>query len=59
MDRALIPSIWTLSKDTESTTGPERNPMRAPVFIHDAVTPWRDETLLLKLLRDQAVNQDE
>lgn len=59
MDRALIPSIWTLSKDTESTTGPERKPMRAPVFIHDAVTPWGDETLLLKLMRDQAVNQDE
>ena len=33
--------------------------MRAPVFIHDAVTPWGHETLLLKLLREQAADQDE
>ncbi|WP_058282644.1 hypothetical protein [Ruegeria denitrificans] len=59
MDRTLNPPIWTLSKDTESATGPERKIMRAPVFIHDAVTPWRDETLLLKLMRDQAADQDE
>ncbi|MEW2919047.1 hypothetical protein AB1A64_18425 [Ruegeria sp. ANG10] len=59
MDRTLTPSIWTLSQDTDSATAPERKPLRAPVFIHDAVTPWRDETLLLKLLRDQAADQDE
>ncbi len=39
--------------------GPPTKPMRAPVFINDAVIPWRDETLLLKLLRDQATDQDE
>ncbi len=33
--------------------------MRAPIFIHDAMTPWGQETLLLKLLRDQAIDQDE
>ena len=59
MDRALSPSIWSFSKDAEASAGPERKPLRAPVFIQDAVTPWRDETLLLKLLRDQATDQDE
>ena len=33
---------------------PEPRRARAPVFITDAVTPWRGETLLLSLLRDQA-----
>ncbi len=59
MDRALTAPIWALSQDAEASTGPERRPLRAPVFINDAVIPWRDETLLLKLLRDQAADQEE
>ena len=59
MDRTLTPFVWTLSSDTEASAGPERKPMRAPVFIHDAVTPWADETMLLKLLREQAADQEE
>ncbi len=59
MDRALTPSIWASSQVAAADTGPERKPMRAPIFIHDAVTPWGAETLLLKLLRDQAADQDE
>ncbi|MES0825750.1 hypothetical protein [Ruegeria sp. SCP11] len=59
MDRALIPTLWTFSQDSDAATGPERKPMRAPIFIHDAVTPWGQETLLLKLLREQAADQDE
>ena len=59
MDRALSLSFRTIIPETDATTGPEPKPLRAPVFIHDAVIPWRDETLLLKLLRDQAADQDE
>ncbi|WP_420585762.1 hypothetical protein [Ruegeria sp.] len=59
MDRALTPPLWTISQDSDTATGPERKPMRAPIFIHDAMTPWGQETLLLKLLRDQAIDQDE
>ncbi len=59
MDRAITPPLWAFSKDADTTTGPPPKPMRASVFIHDAVIPWRDETLLLKLLRDQATDQDE
>ncbi|KIC38682.1 hypothetical protein RA27_19890 [Ruegeria sp. ANG-R] len=59
MDRAISPPFWVFSTDSDTTTGPPPKPMRAPVFIHDAVIPWRDETLLLKLLRDQASDQDE
>ncbi|WP_348540255.1 hypothetical protein [Ruegeria sp. R14_0] len=55
----MTPPLWALSKDADTATGPEPKPMRAPVFIQDAVTPWGSETLLLKLLRDQAEGQDE
>ncbi|WP_424831857.1 hypothetical protein [Ruegeria sp.] len=55
----MTPWTWSFSRDAETSTGPEPKPLRAPVFIHDAVIPWRDETLLLKLLRDQAADQDE
>ncbi|RLJ99881.1 hypothetical protein [Ruegeria conchae] len=59
MDRAITPPFWGFLTDSDATTGPPTKPMRAPVFINDAVIPWRDETLLLKLLRDQATDQDE
>ena len=59
MDRAITPPLWAFTQDTDSATGPQPDPMRAPVFINDAVIPWRDETLLLKLLRDQSADQDE
>ncbi|NVO56152.1 hypothetical protein HW561_10165 [Rhodobacteraceae bacterium B1Z28] len=59
MDRAIAPPIWALAQDADTTTGPPPKPMRAPVFIHDAVTPWGQETMLLKLWREQAVDQDE
>ena len=32
--------------------------LRAPVFIQDAITPWNGETLLLTLLRAQALEDD-
>lgn len=44
-------SNWTVLDKTE--TAPPK-PRPAPVFIHDAVMPWQGETVLLKLLRDQA-----
>ncbi len=59
MDRVLTPPLWTLSDAAETHTGPAPKPLRAPVFIHDAITPWGTETLLLKLLREQAADQDE
>ncbi|WP_037313731.1 hypothetical protein [Ruegeria halocynthiae] len=59
MDRAVTPPLWTFAQDTDIATGPPPKPRRAPVFIHDAVTPWGQDTLLLKLLRDQAADQDE
>jgi len=33
--------------------------MRAPIFIHDAIIPWGAETMLLKLWREQAADQEE
>ncbi len=59
MDRALPPLFWGLAQDTDTETGPPRKPARAPVFIHDAITPWGAETMLLKVLRDQAADHEE
>ncbi|MCX8953265.1 hypothetical protein OU790_07440 [Ruegeria sp. NA] len=59
MDHALTPFVWTVSRDAEVMAKPDPKPLRAPVFIHDAVTPWGAETMLLKLLREQAADQDE
>ncbi|SLN46334.1 hypothetical protein [Ruegeria meonggei] len=59
MDRALPGPFWAVKPQSDTSTGPPPKPRRAPVFIHDAVTPWGHETLLLKLLRDQAADQDE
>ncbi|MEX0280785.1 MAG: hypothetical protein AB3N13_06290 [Arenibacterium sp.] len=40
-------------------TGPERPKRHGPVFIHDAVIPWQGETLLLSLLRAEALDKIE
>lgn len=45
--------------DSVATTGPDNRKRRAPVFIHDAVTPWGGETLLLSLLRQQALDAQD
>ncbi|WP_282152281.1 hypothetical protein [Ruegeria atlantica] len=57
MDRTATSLFWTHSQAAETHTGPAPKPLRAPVFIHDAITPWGTETLLLKLLREQAADQ--
>jgi len=59
MDRAFSPPFWAITQDADIETGPPPKPRRAPVFIHDAITPWGHETMLLKLLREQAADQDE
>lgn len=59
MDHALTPPLWGYSQKNDATTGPPAKPVRAPIFIHDAVTPWGSETMLLRLWREQATDQDE
>ena len=59
MDRAITPSYWAFTQNTDTATGPPPKPVRAPVFIHDAVTPWGGETMLLKLWREQSADQEE
>ncbi|TMV06835.1 hypothetical protein FGK63_11980 [Ruegeria sediminis] len=53
MDRAWTAPPWGLAQDAETATGPPPEPLRAPVFIQDAVTPWGPDTLLLALWRAQ------
>jgi len=56
---ATLATKWTLfgnwSEKTSARSGKPKQRRAAPVFIHDAVLPWRDETLLLTLLRDEAL----
>ncbi|MGI9370758.1 MAG: hypothetical protein ACR2O2_18165 [Ruegeria sp.] len=59
MDHAIAPPIWFAAPDTESVTGPPSKPRRSPVFIHDAITPWGRDTMLLALWREQVRDQDE
>lgn len=59
MDRAITPPLWAFRQDAETATGPDPKPMCAPVFIHDAIIPWGTETMLLKLWREQAADQEE
>ncbi|WP_170370266.1 hypothetical protein [Ruegeria arenilitoris] len=59
MDRALSRPFWPVRFEAQATSGPEPQLRPAPVFIQDAVTPWGPDTLLLKLLRDQAADQEE
>jgi hypothetical protein len=42
---------FTRTADAAARTDPPTPRCRAPVFIHDAATPWRGETLLSAMLR--------
>jgi hypothetical protein len=55
----LPPWHRLLYDPSQDATRPGPRRRNAPVFIHDAVTPWRDETVLLKMLRDQSATQDD
>jgi hypothetical protein len=52
----LKPSMWRrlIHEQSGIVAQPEPFARRSPVFIHDAITPCLGETLLLKLLREQA-----
>lgn len=54
MSTATRLSFGPVAAEDRAATGSERRPRPAPVFIHDAVIPWRGETLLLTILRAQA-----
>ncbi len=56
MTEVLRAAFWPWSgphrTQDKVRTAPERR--SSLVFIHDAVTPWRGETMLLDLLRNQS-----
>lgn len=54
MIRTVTFPFWRARPAPDKVTTAPSKPKPAPVFIHDAVVPWRGETVLLKLLRDQA-----
>ncbi|WP_424978006.1 hypothetical protein [Leisingera sp. S232] len=53
----FLPSVAGAAAGTENR--PKPKPVRAPVFLQDAMTPWVDGILLLALWRlQQAEDQD-
>ncbi len=54
MDITLAGKLPEIRNPHRTATGRRPEPRRAPVFIQDAITPWRGETLLLALMRAQA-----
>ncbi|TNF57688.1 MAG: hypothetical protein EP307_13475 [Rhodobacteraceae bacterium] len=58
--RTLPLSLFASRGAAEEATGGDRPRRPGPVFIQDAVTPWRGETLLLALWRaDEARRNPE
>jgi hypothetical protein len=59
MDRTMTQGLWGPFERTKEATGPEPKPRRSSVFIHDAVTPVGDTTLLLALWQHQQAKEDD
>jgi len=57
MIRTLTFPLWSGKTAPDKAKTAPTKPRPAPVFIHDAVMPWQGETMLLKLLRDQAYRE--
>ena len=51
---------WLAQSDApaQARTGPEIKPRPGPIFIGDAVVPWKGSTLLLEILREDT-DRDE
>lgn len=58
MIEATLSSFWHLPRQAQTDTAPPK-PRAPPVFIGDAVAPFAGETLLLSLLRAQAMRDIE
>jgi hypothetical protein len=56
--QSLLAGYFT-ARETDATTGGDHRPRPGPLFIQDAVTPWRGETLLLALLRADIERADK
>lgn len=42
---------WLTGPAPQAKTGPERQHYAGPIFIHDAVVPWKSSTVLYEMLR--------
>ncbi|KIC11526.1 hypothetical protein RA19_05660 [Leisingera sp. ANG-M1] len=57
MEQTLRTPFLQPAQDAETRTRPKPKPVRAPLFIQDAVTPWADGTMLLALWRLQEAEE--
>ncbi len=46
-------------RSAEARTGGEQKPRPGPIFIGDAVVPWKGSTLLLEILREDAKDTED
>ena len=51
--------VPTARAEASARSGPAPRKPRQPVFIHDAIMPWRGETLLLAILRADGETGEE
>lgn len=56
MFAASLSHLWSMPARTTAAPDPPRK-RPGPVFIGDAVQPWGGETLLLALLREEALKR--
>jgi hypothetical protein len=58
MFATALSSFWSSPAREDTASGPsEKRP--TPLFIGDAVHPWGSETMLLSILRSDALREDE
>ena len=53
MEQTLRTPFLPSLAETETRARPKPKPLRAPLFIQDAVTPWAGSTMLLALWQQQ------
>ena len=49
---------WLAGPAPQARTGPARKPRPAPIFIHDAVVPWKGSTVLCEMMLQDLEDAD-
>ena len=63
MSSTTLSGFWQwlaqAEQPAQARTGPELKPRPGPIFIGDAVVPWKGSTLLLEILKGDAKEADD
>lgn len=50
---------WLAGPAPQAKTGPDIKPRPAPIFIHDAVVPWKGSTVLCEMMLEDMDDADK